>query len=171
MNWDISARSRGRVDGRQGFVDYAVLDLDPGVQASPLPTAVAGLNGRLLLANASFCEVMGRSLEQLRDLTIDDITFADDLQIDSQGRRALGKGQVQTHVVHKRYQLPDSSLISCWTTVSAVKGSDDRPIALMAHITKIDPTDVDDIESFEGDQTFNTLFSSNPQPMYIFDAH
>lgn len=170
MNSDISARARGRVDYEQGLMDYAVLELDPGVQASPLPTAVAGLNGKILLANASFCEVMGRSLEQLRDLTIDDITFADDLQIDSQGRRALGKGQIQTHVVQKRYQLPDSSLISCWTSVSAVKGSDDRPIALMAHITKIDSPDTVDIESFEGDQTFNTLFSSNPQPMYIFDA-
>ncbi len=152
------------------FIDRAVLELDPGVQASPLPTAVAGLTGKFLLANASYCKAMGRSLEQLRDLTVDDITFVDDVRIDSQARRALAKGQIQFHVINKRYLRPDSSIISCRTASSVVKGPDDRPIALMAHITKIDSTNSETVNYFDADQTFSLLFSSNPQPMYIFDA-
>ncbi|NNN13832.1 MAG: EAL domain-containing protein [Acidimicrobiaceae bacterium] len=170
MNSDTSAPTMREMGLLTNLLDRAVLDLDPGVQASPLPTAVAGLTGKILLANASYCEAMGRSLEQLRDLTVDDITFADDVQIDSQARRALAKGQIQCHVIHKRYLRPDSTIISCWTKVSAVRGPDERPIALMAHVTKIDSLNSDTVESFDADQTFSILFSSNPQPMYIFDT-
>ncbi len=170
MNPDASAPPLGEMDLFPNLFDRAILDLDPGVQASPLPTAVSDLTGKILLANASYCEAMGRSLEQLRDLSVDDITFVDDVQIDSQARRALAKGQIQYHVIHKRYLRPDSSIISCWTKVSAVKGSDQRPIALMGHITKIDSSELDAVEPLDIDQTFNVLFSSNPQPMYIFDT-
>ena len=121
MNSDTLALTMREMDMLTNFIDRAVLDLDPGVQASPLPTAVSGLAGKFLLANASYCEAMGRSLEQLRDLTVDDITFADDVQIDSQARRALAKGQIQFHFIHKRYLRPDSSLISCWTKVAQSK--------------------------------------------------
>ncbi len=83
INSDTLALTMREMDMLTNFIDRAVLELDPGVQASPLPTAVAGLTGKFLLANASYCKAMGRSLEQLRDLTVDDITFVDDVRIDS----------------------------------------------------------------------------------------
>ena len=91
------------------------------VQANPQ-------TGRFLRANTAMCEMTGYSEQELRALTVFDITHADDRDRDRDGIRCLVAGETPVFDVEKRYVRKDGSLIWGRATVNVIR--DDHGQAL-----------------------------------------
>ena len=146
----------------------ALEQLEPGLNASPLPSAVASLAGRYVFANPEYCRLLGRDLVRLRELSVADVTHPEDVERDRRALRAVSADQLCEHHIRKRYLRPDGGAVEAFTHVGAVRDASGRPIGLLAHV--VDAVD----HPAEGrplseDVGFRLLFVNNPQPMWIFD--
>jgi PAS domain S-box-containing protein len=81
------------------------------------------LDGRFLLVNKRFCEITGRTTEELLTLRVPDITHPDDRETDGNLRRRLVADGVPFSV-EKRYLRPDGSEIWVSVDVSLMRSAD-----------------------------------------------
>jgi PAS domain S-box-containing protein len=81
-------------------------------------TLVDSRTGNFLQANPKFCEIAGRSEEELRLANIESITHPDDVARDVQYLRQLAEEQMSSCELEKRYLRPDGSIR--WVRVRAV---------------------------------------------------
>lgn len=89
--------------------------------------AYVALDGRWLRVNQKLCAIVGYTREELLNLTVQDITFQDDLEMDRVQHNRLLAGEIQTYVLEKRCYRPDRSLLWINLTVSLVRDSDGTP--------------------------------------------
>lgn len=81
------------------------------------------LDGRFLLANRRYCEIVGRTAKELSGLRVPDITHPDDRDADTALRRRLVADGVP-FVVEKRYLRPDGSVVWVSVDVSLMRSAD-----------------------------------------------
>jgi diguanylate cyclase (GGDEF)-like protein/PAS domain S-box-containing protein len=141
-----------------------------GVEASPLATAVTDLEGRFLLANAAYCRLLGRSLAQLRELTVADVTHPEDVARDQRALRAVAHGRIARHEIRKRYLRPDGSVVEGVAYVRAVRDGGGRLVGLLGHVVELSDGPPVACSTLSEERSFRLLFLANPQPMWICDA-
>lgn len=89
------------------------------------------LTGKFTLVNDRFCEIAGRSREQLLDLTMQEITHPDDLAVNVvMFDAAVRDGVPYTH--EKRYIRPDGSIVWVNNSVAVIRRADGRPYGILA---------------------------------------
>jgi PAS domain S-box-containing protein len=81
------------------------------------------LDGRFLLVNNRFCEITGRTADELLTLRVPDITHPDDWQTDDKLRRQLVADGVPFSV-EKRYRRPNGSEVWVSVDVSLMLSAD-----------------------------------------------
>jgi PAS domain S-box-containing protein len=81
------------------------------------------LDGRFLLVNRRFCEIAGRTADELLTLRVPDITHPDDRENDAALRRRLVADGVP-FFVEKRYLRPDGSEVWVSVDVSVMRSAD-----------------------------------------------
>jgi PAS domain S-box-containing protein len=81
------------------------------------------LDGRFLLVNKRYCEIVGRSVDELLTLRVPDITHPDDRESDVALRQRLVADGVP-FLVEKRYLRPDGSAIWVSVNVSLMRSAD-----------------------------------------------
>jgi PAS domain S-box-containing protein len=84
------------------------------------------LDGLFLLANKRFCEIVGRTAEELLTLRVPDITHPDDRENDAELRQRLVADGVP-FIVEKRYMRPDGSYVWVSVNVSLMRSADGKP--------------------------------------------
>jgi len=76
--------------------------------------------GRFLLINKKFCDIVGYSEDEMLDLTFKDITHPDDLEADLEYVRQVLNGEIETYSMDKRYYRKDASIVWVNLTVYVV---------------------------------------------------
>ncbi len=100
--------------------------------------AHVGTDGRWLRVNDKLCAIVGYPREELLQLTFQDITHPDDLEIDLDYVRQVLSGQIKTYSMEKRYFRKDRSLVWANLTVSLVRTAAGEPhhfISVLEDIT------------------------------------
>ena len=93
--------------------------------------AQVDLNGRFTLVNDRFCEIAGRSREELLALTLQEITHPDDLPANlAKFERAVAEGTPFAH--EKRYVRPDGSIVWVNNSVSVIRRRSGEPYGILA---------------------------------------
>lgn len=100
--------------------------------------AVVGPDGQFLRINPAFCEICGRSSDELRKLTFADITHPDDLEADVTLLSQLTAGKRDRYAMDKRYIRPDGSYVWINLTVSMLEANAYRPERYLAVIKNIE---------------------------------
>ncbi len=101
--------------------------------------AIASLDGRFLEMNGKFCELLGYSGAELRELTFRDITHVDDLAATGESIRQLLAGEIRAYSLEKRYVRRDGSLLWSLATVTLLRdpaGRANRFIGVIEDISK-----------------------------------
>jgi PAS domain S-box-containing protein len=99
---------------------------------------VAGLNHQFLEANQRLCDILGYSLDELRRLTLTQITHPEDLADTQAQARALFDGQVPHCAFEKRYLRKDGTAIWGRTTLTllrTISGEAEQFIGVIEDIT------------------------------------
>jgi len=89
------------------------------------------LEGRVLMVNQRFCEIVGRSKEELEGLAVQSITHPDDVP----RNMALFQkhlGSAEPFQIEKRYVRPDGTAIWCAVNVSFVCDETGKPVSSIA---------------------------------------
>ena len=83
--------------------------------------------GKFLRVNQKLCDIVGYSKEELVTKTFQEITYAEDLEVDLENVRELIAREINTYTMDKRYIRKDGSL--AWTnlTVSLVRDDKGQP--------------------------------------------
>jgi len=109
-------------------------------EKSPLGIClVESSTGRFLHANPKFCEITGRTEQDLLSRDFYSITHPDDLAANRITAVRLAKGELSSYDIEKRYVLPDGSIR--WINATAVSVPGDgaempRAIAIVQDITE-----------------------------------
>jgi PAS domain S-box-containing protein len=104
---------------------------------APIGMALVGLDGSFLEVNRSLCELVGRSEEELRALTFQDITHPDDLDLDLAYAEQLLAGDISHYSMEKRYRHADGHYVWIVLDGSVVRDEGGAPVHFIAQITDV----------------------------------
>ncbi len=93
-----------------------------------------GVNGELLRANQSFCDMVGRPAAVLTGLRLADITHPDDLEQDGRHFDEALRKALPVEGWTKRYLRPDGEVVWAHVSGSLVHGADGAPLYLVGVI-------------------------------------
>ncbi len=99
--------------------------------------AQTDLTGRFVLVNDRYCQIVGRSREELLKLRMQDITHPEDLVANVKKFRALARGTGENFVIEKRYLRPDASTVWVHNDVSAIRDREENVRHIVAVVTDI----------------------------------
>lgn len=85
------------------------------------------LSGQFLRVNQRFADIIGYSPSELKHLSCQQITHADDLATDREKAQMLLANEIQTYSREKRYICKDGRIIWIKITISLVRNTDDTP--------------------------------------------
>lgn len=91
-------------------------------------------------ANDAFCDMFGYSFKELSNMTWEEMTFPDDLELDLAQFRRLLAGEINNYSLEKRFIHKDGRVVSTAISVSAINKTDDDSVdyilAIAENITK-----------------------------------
>lgn len=104
------------------------------------------LSGRFTLVNDRFCEMVGRSRDELLNMRWQDITHPDDVIGNLPQFLALAEGSGPNFVIEKRYLRPDGQAVWVRNQVSGVRDGSGAVVKMLAAVT-----DISDLKKTEED--------------------
>jgi len=95
------------------------------------------LNRRVLMVNQRFCDIVGRTREELDGLPVEDFTYEADVPANLELlRKHIPTGE--PFQIEKRYVRPDGSTVWCAVTVTFVRDETGKPISMITVAEDID---------------------------------
>jgi PAS domain S-box-containing protein len=94
-------------------------------------------DGRFLLVNQKFCDIVGYTRDELLEKTFQEITYPYDLEADLKNLRMMLVNNIQSYAMHKRYIRKDGSLVWINLTVSLVRTPSGEPAYFLSVIEDI----------------------------------
>ena len=131
-------------------------------ETSPIGVQINSPDGRWLEANDAMCALLGYSLDELRELTIFDITHPDDLKTTRERYLNRMEGSENAQRVEKRYIRADGSVV--WVALSSTVVRDDagKPLYTTAHIEDITERHHAQAALAEAEERFRRAFDGAP---------
>lgn len=107
---------------------------------APIGKAIVELDGRWRQVNAAFTKLTGYNEDQLRELTFQDITHPDDLDIDLEHLNKLVAGKIGYYQMEKRCFTAAGPIVWILLSVALVRDAEGSPLYFIAQIQDITET-------------------------------
>ncbi|MXQ13602.1 bifunctional diguanylate cyclase/phosphodiesterase [Microvirga makkahensis] len=127
-----------------------------------------GLNNEVLMVNQRFCDLVGRSREELDGLPMKDFTHREDFPRNLAVWEENGERGTPFQI-EKRYVRPDGTATWCAVNVSFVQDEHGRVISTIAVAQDIDERKRAEEQSRASQENFRYLVELNPQIPWIAD--
>ncbi len=101
---------------------------------APIGLTIVSLEGRFVRVNGALAELLGYTPEQLVRLRFQDITHADDLDIDLDLLGKTIRGELKRYQLHKRYIHRDGSIVHALLHVALVRDEAGAPVHFISQI-------------------------------------
>lgn len=99
--------------------------------------ALVSLDGGWMKVNRSICRLLGYDKEELAQMTFQDITHPDDLDLDLSYVGKMIRGEIRTYNIEKRYFHKNGGLIWVLLSVSLVRSKDGEPMYFISQLENI----------------------------------
>lgn len=104
---------------------------------APIGMAIVSLEGKWINVNNKLCQIVGYNKDELEQLTIQDITYKEDLESDLDYRAKLLSGRIKSYQTEKRYVKKNNKLVWMAINISLVRGEGDKPLYYISQIEDI----------------------------------
>jgi PAS domain S-box-containing protein len=162
---DISERKRAEDALRESEERFrTIFEQAPlGISEGEIATA------RFINANQRYIDILGYTLDELRNLTFKHYSHPDDLPKDLVEFQKLAAGEIRTYSMEKRYIRKDGAIIWVNLTVSALGNPGEKPLTCIAVIDDI--TDRIQAEEALSAQAlrYKTLLATSTDSIYVIN--
>jgi PAS domain S-box-containing protein len=131
-NWDITEQKRVEKELRESEERYHATFDQAGVGIIH-----TGLDGRILLCNRRFAEIVGYTPEEVLQATFQQITLPDDLESSLKTLGQLIDGSARVPSWEKRYVCKDGSIAWVRLTSSVLRDSQGKPLHFISIVEDI----------------------------------
>jgi PAS domain S-box-containing protein len=160
---DITERKRTEARLRASESRYRALH-----EHSPVGIClVETLTGRFLGANPKYCEITGRTEEDLLGRDFQSITHPDDLVQNCEMLRQLTDGKVRHYEMEKRYVRPDGSVRWVEAEVVTIAPEGEGPIWHMAIVQDITERRKTEEALKKSEEKFSKAFRQSPMALTL----
>ena len=104
---------------------------------APIGMTTFGLDGRFLQANQALCNTVGYSVEELKELTFQEITHPDDFDEKLPLNHKLIKGEISNYDIERRYIRKDGSVVTAFIQVSLIRDATGAPHQMLAQVVDL----------------------------------
>ena len=140
--------------------------LEPQAEAAEIGIAVADLDGRCVHASRKVADLLGRSLDDVRGVRLQDLIHRDDVARTLEGLRRLVAGEIPELVSEKRFQRKNGTIFWGRTTVVMLDDADGNPWRLLGVLE--DLTARQEAESERG--RLMSVLEKSLNEIYMFDT-
>lgn len=123
--------------------------------------AEVDLEGRFLFANDRYQSIVGRSLDELLGLRMQDISHPDDLKNNLPLFERMGRDGLP-YIIEKRYIRPDGSTVWVNNSVSGLRGPDGKVKSIVAVCVDVTARRRAEEAHREGEERLRTLIDNLP---------
>ncbi|MDY0104384.1 MAG: CheR family methyltransferase [Lentimicrobium sp.] len=99
--------------------------------------AIISVTGKWLNVNQSFCKQLGYTVEELLQMTVQEVTYPDDLETDQKYRQELFENKRENYQTKKRYFHKNGNIVWVLITNSLVKNTEGEPHYFISQIIDI----------------------------------
>ena len=129
---DVSERHRAELARRESEMRFRTL-----FEQAQAGMSFAALDGAMVSVNPAFCELLGYEPEELRKLSVFDVTFGDDVADTKETRRKMLAGEESDVRYEKRFVRKDGLLVWADVAVRLVRDADGKPLYFQTVIIDI----------------------------------
>lgn len=135
-------------------------------ESSLIGAAVVGLDKTFRCCNPAFCRFLGYSADQVRSMTISDVTMPEDAHLGMAEMKSLLQGSQEQPQVTKRYRRSDGAIVWGQTSISLLHKEDGSPLHFLAIIQDLTRQTLTEGQLREKDLIFQSLLDHSP--VYVF---
>ncbi|WP_013324571.1 diguanylate cyclase domain-containing protein [Gloeothece verrucosa] len=99
--------------------------------------AIVSLEGKFIQVNASLCEMFGYEEMALLKLSVEEVTYPEDLELDLELVRQIIIGKIAHYHLEKRYIHRNGHLIWGLLSVALIRNPDQQPLYVIAQVQNI----------------------------------
>ncbi|MEC5397255.1 PAS domain S-box protein [Uliginosibacterium sp. H1] len=136
LHREAAVQARGVAEENERVVSDNEALYNASFEHAAIGIGIVGLDGRWMRINPKLVEILGRRADELAQLSFQQITHPDDLDIDLGYVKQLLEGKRDNYSLEKRYLRPDGSIVWANLTVTLVR-EDDKPHHYIAVIEDI----------------------------------
>lgn len=129
-------------------------------QLAALGIARVSPEGKWLELNNKICEIVGYSKEELSQLTFQDITHPDDLDLDLSYVQSMLKKEIDHYSMEKRYIKKDGQIVWINLSVTLVLKDDGSPDYFISIIEDITESRKNQEQLVESERRFHAIFDT-----------
>jgi two-component system sensor kinase FixL len=118
----------------QGVLREAEEELRLTFENAPLGIATLDLSGHFLWANPAFCGMIGYNKAEILELSIRDVTHAEDLEKSCRHLEQLSEGQTTSYTLRKRYLRKTGETVEGMLYCVCVHDAEDQPKMVVAQV-------------------------------------
>jgi PAS domain S-box-containing protein len=129
--------------------------------------AETDLTGRIVLANRRYCELVGRSLDELTPMRTADVTHPDDRERDQELYNRAAVSLDEAFVIEKRLLRPNGETVWVHKSLSVVRDEQGQPKYFLCVVQDITARKQAEEALRESEQQLKTLADSIPQLVWM----
>lgn len=119
----------------EAFCNHSELELfTSAFTHAAIGMAIVDLSGKWIKVNKSLCDMVGYSDAEMSNLTFQDITHPDDLNIDLENVQRLLRKEIPSYQLEKRYFKKTGDILHTLLSVSLICDSDGNPQFFISQI-------------------------------------
>jgi PAS domain S-box-containing protein len=118
-----------------------------------------------LEANKKYCELLGYSASELKEMTFESLTHPDDLQKDLSSLKEITQGRITKYSMEKRYITKFGTTIWVNLTISPLFDSDKKVSKVIALVEDITSKKESEALIKKSESHFKSLFKDSPLPL------
>ena len=134
---------------------------------SAVGMAIVTLNSAFLKTNEKFCTLLGYSEEDLKQLSVDNLIFPEDLEKDQNQFKDIIQGKITAYSIEKRLIHKDRTPIWVNMAVSLVKDSTGSPNYFVIQFENIHQRKIAELKLKEEEEKFRTLVERSLVGIFI----
>ncbi|WP_179950031.1 sensor histidine kinase [Lutibacter citreus] len=143
------------------LVEQQKKQLNIVVDHSPIGIALSNKDDKgLIMANNALCKLLGYSMEEFKNIKLQEVTHKEDKEDSNKLRDKLYNNKVDSYFLEKRYLKKDNDIVWARTSVTAVKDSNNR---VKYHVTTIEDITTQKKLEKQKEELLNSLEKQNEQ--------